>query len=228
MKYYEIMASKNACPRLTNLSYVFFLENINTEFVLSQNLEDFPSFEIEFSPLYLGEPPYTDLIDDPNLGYGITISEKVLKAIKSLNLGKNRIYRIENVFDDDSRIKLELIYFRLQIIKTTPLYLDFIDYKNSIWVTKKYPTDNEIELNIQNYHQYEELKEANNNRIYFKKLKFLTGFENDFPDLFKLDEIASGYFNYKSLICSEKFKQTIEKEMLTGFDFNEIAIEFGK
>lgn len=226
MKYYAVQPNKKASCRLTNLSLTLSNENVKTEICLTRDKDDFPNFYFEFSPLYIGEPPYTDLLDDDSMGYGFTVSERAFIALGSLNLGKHKFYTIGSAFDDDTRIELGKIYYRLEIIKISSHYLNAIDFTNSNWASKQFFNDIEIELNIESIEQHYQLNLIYNNNIYFKRLKFNKGFKNDFPDLFKLHELKTGLYSANVLICSENFKQVVENNQLTGFEFNEIEIEF--
>lgn len=226
MKYYTVEPSKDASSRLTNLSYLLYKQGIQTEICLDKNQEGFPNFNFEFSPLFIGEPPYTDLLEDGSMGYGITISEKTYNAFELLNLGKHKFYKIGSAFDDDTKIELGKIYYRLEIIKISSEYLNSIDFTNSNWASKQFFADIEIELKIESIEQYHQLNLTHNNNIYFKKILFNRSFKKDFPDLFKLHELKTGLYSANVLICSENFKQVVENNQLTGFEFNEIEIEF--
>jgi len=225
MKYFKVTPGSNANRKVGNESYVLFKKGIKNEILLTIFNEDFPSCELKFSPLYLEEPPYTDLLEDYSMGYGLTISERAFTVIKALNLGKHKFYELANVYDGDTRIQLNFKYYRLELIKIPSHYLDTVDFGNSVWATKKFNTDIEKEVRIENYEKYKELKKEDNN-LYFKKLKFIKGNKNIFSDLFKLHELSMGFTGAKDLICSENFKQVVENNQLTGFEFNEIEIEF--
>lgn len=225
MKYFTVAPSNDANRRADNLSLILFDRGVKNEILLTFEKEDIPSFELEFSPLYLNEPPYTDLIEDNSMGYGITISEKAFTVLKALNLGKHKFYEIANVFDCDTRIQLNLKYYRLELIKIPSHYLGTVDFVNSVWATKKFNTDIEKEVRIENYEKYKELKKEDNN-LYFKKLKFIKGHRNSLPDLFKYHELSTSLYSKINLICSENFKRVVEDNQLTGFEFKEIKMDF--
>jgi hypothetical protein len=174
MKYFKVTPGSNANRKVGNESYVLFKKGIKNEILLTIFNEDFPSCELKFSPLYLEEPPYTDLLEDYSMGYGLTISERAFTVIKALNLGKHKFYELANVYDGDTRIQLNFKYYRLELIKIPSHYLDTVDFGNSVWATKKFNTDIEKEVRIENYEKYKELKKEDNN-LYFKKLKFIKG-----------------------------------------------------
>lgn len=227
MKYYVIKFSNNANTRKSVGLDVKFEDNPFVQFGLSQNYETLPDYPVIFQKLFIGAPPITDIIEDGSaLGYGLTLSKKTKTVFEKFNLGINVFHDLGFAFDDETHTRLDINFFRLQIIKQYPMYLNHINFSKSIWLTKdSYPIDPEIEVFINTYVEYIRLKYLRK-KIYFKKLVFKSTFSYTFPDLFKLHELSTGLYSAKDLICSERLKNAIENNQLTGFEFSEIEIEF--
>ncbi len=225
MRYFKILTNDDANSRDFMPSWDYDLHLFSWQGNLHFNLEILPNYSPIFAKLYLKEGRGTDLIgSDGGLGYGLTLSEKAKQVLEDLNLGRHRFYDLGLAYDGESRQELEVRYHHLQIIKQiASIYLNYIDFEKSVWIKNTgYSDQTEEIVHIQSYLEHQIIKATH--KIFFIKLVFKKEFENQLPDLFKLHEISNGYND--TLICSEHLKNTIERNNLTGFRFDELDIEF--
>lgn len=224
MKYYKLDINEISNRRDFFPSWEHDSFNPFGQYSLNINLEILPNYEVVFAKLYLKEPPYTDNIGDSAMGYGLTLSERAKELFEKFNLGTHRFYDLGQVYDGPSRQPIPNKYFRLQIIKQiASIYLNYIDFENSLWIkTEGYSSEKEEVIRISSYVEYLILKATHT--VFFKRLVFKKDYEAQLPDLFKLHEIRNGYND--TLICSERLKNAIEDNQLTGFRFDELNIIF--
>lgn len=226
MKYYKILESENANIRDFVPVWEYDSYHPFSQYNLFVNLETLPNYSVHFSKLYLRDNFEADNISDSSaIGkYGLTISEKATKVFERYNLGIHRFYDLDLAYDGESRQQLDVRYFRLQIIKQiASIYLNFINFEKSLWIkTEGFSKEKEEIAEIKSYVEYLILKATHT--IFFGKLVFKKEFEGQLPDLFKLHEIRNGYND--TLICSERLKNAIEENELTGFRFDELNIVF--
>lgn len=224
MNYYKIMSDLRSQRDFIPV-WEFDTKNIYSQNNLYINLETLPNYNVLFSKLYI-EGDYLDIISDSSAigGYGLTLSERAKELFEKFNLGTHRFYDLGQVYDGPSRQSIPNKYFRLQIIKQiASIYLNYIDFENSLWIkTEGYSSEKEEIIPISSYVEYLILKDTYT--VFFKRLVFKKDYEAQLPDLFKLHEIRNGYND--TLICSERLKNAIEDNQLTGFRFDELNIIF--
>lgn len=191
----------------------------------------FPSFEPKFGDLWLSkDSSLVDFVDDGHAtgGLGLLVSEKALEILQLLKLPPNRAYPQRTTQHDK---KITALYYWLQMLSVD--YSSWIDFSRSEFRLKSRFEMDDFEkgeivqfTNINAVRDIVDKLGENDQDLLFSRLVLNERYHDEGYDIFWLERL--GGVSDSVPIVSERFKQTLERNKLVGYNLKEIPIELSK